>query len=148
MKNILIAFSFIAIFASCSKDKDFTEENEKEIIKYIEDNNIDATRSESGLYYVITKPGVGLRPNISSTVTVAYAGYFTHGEIFDQSSDKGVSFPLQSVIRGWTEGLTYFRKGGEGILLIPSSLGYGAADKDKIPGGSVLIFNIKLIDIK
>ena len=148
MKNILIALVLITSLASCSKDKDFTEENEKEIIKYLEDNNLDATRSESGLYYIITKPGTGLRPNVSSTVTVAYTGYFTDGKVFDKSSDAGISFPLQNVIRGWTEGITYFKKGGEGMLLIPSSLGYGSSDKDKIPGGSVLIFNIKLIGIK
>jgi len=146
MKNILILLSLITVFSSCSKD-DFVEENEKEIIKYIEDNNLDATRSDSGLYYVITKEGTGSRPNMFSVVTVAYTGYFTNGEIFDKSSDKGISFSLQNVIKGWTEGITYFKEGGEGILLIPSNLGYGSSDRDKIPGGSVLIFNIKLISI-
>jgi len=148
MKNILVVLAFITTLASCSKDKDFSDENEKEIIEYIEANNLDATRSESGLYYVITKPGNGIRPNIYSTVTVAYTGYFTDGEIFDSSNDAGISFPLQNVIRGWTEGITYFRKGGEGILLIPSSLGYGSSGKNDIPGGAVLIFNIKLIGVR
>jgi FKBP-type peptidyl-prolyl cis-trans isomerase FkpA len=148
MKNLLAVIAFFTILSSCSKDKDFTDENEKEIIEYIDANNLDATRSESGLYYVITKPGTGIRPNIYSTVTVAYTGYFTDGNVFDSSNDAGISFPLQNVIKGWTEGITYFRKGGEGILLIPSSLGYGSSDKDKIPGGSVLIFNIKLIGVR
>jgi len=147
MRNILIALSFIATLTSCKKDKDFSEENEKEIIKYIDENNLDATKSDSGLYYVITKQGSGERPTFSSTVTVAYSGYFTNGKIFDKSGDSGISFPLQNVIKGWTEGITYFKEGGEGILLIPSSLGYGSTDRNKIPGGSVLIFNIKLLEV-
>ena len=147
MKYLLILISLITLSTSCSKDEDFVEQNEKDIIKYIEDNNLDATRSESGLYYVINKIGSGSRPNISSNVTVAYKGYFTDGKVFDQSSDAGISFSLQGVIRGWTEGITYFKKGGEGILLIPSNLGYGSRDSNGIPGGSVLIFDIKLISI-
>ena len=147
MKYLLIIIGIVLLSSSCSKDGDFVEQNEKDIIKYIEDNNLDATRSESGLYYVINKSGSGDRPYLNSNVTVAYKGYFTDGNIFDQSGDDGISFSLQNVIRGWTEGLTYFKKGGEGILLIPSSLGYGNSDKDKIPGGSVLIFDVKLISI-
>ncbi len=147
MKYLLILLSFLTISTSCSKDEDFVEQNEKDIIKYIEDNNLDAIKSESGLYYVINKVGSGIGPNISSNVTVAYKGYFTDGKVFDQSSDSGISFSLQNVIRGWTEGITYFRKGGEGILLIPSDLGYGSSGRSGIPGGSVLIFDIKLISI-
>ena len=147
MKYLLVLLSLITISTSCSKDSDFVEQNEKDIIKYIEDNNLDATRSDSGLYYVINKSGSGARPNISSNVTVAYKGYFTDGKVFDQSSSDGISFSLQNVIRGWTEGITYFKKDGEGILLIPSNLGYGSSDTKGIPGGSVLIFDIKLIDL-
>ena len=147
MKYLLVLLSLITISTSCSKDSDFVEQNEKDIVKYIEDNNLDATRSDSGLYYVTNKSGSGARPNISSNVTVAYKGYFTDGKVFDQSSSDGISFSLQNVIRGWTEGITYFKKDGEGILLIPSNLGYGSSDTKGIPGGSVLIFDIKLIDL-
>lgn len=147
MKYFLIIISILTFSTSCSKDEDFSEQNEKDIIKYIEDNNLDATRSDSGLYYVINKPGISLPPHEYSEVTVAYKGYFTNGEVFDESTDNGIKFSLQNVISGWTEGIGYFRKGGEGILLIPSDLGYGSSDKSSIPGGSVLIFDIKLIDI-
>lgn len=147
MKYLIIIISLFTLSTSCSKDEDFVEQNEKDIIKYIEDHNLDATRSESGLYYVINEAGYGITPNINSNVTVAYKGYFTDGEVFDQSGESGISFSLQNVIRGWTEGITYFKKGGEGILLIPSNLGYGSSDSSGIPGGSVLIFDIKLIKI-
>ena len=51
------------------------------------------------------------------------------------------------MIQGWTEGITYFREGGNGILLIPYQLGYGESGRGSIPGGSVLIFDISLIRI-
>ncbi len=145
MKYLIILLSLITI--SCSKEDDFAEQNENEINAYIEKNNLDAIKSESGLYYVINKAGTGLTPGISSDVKVSYTGYFTNGEVFDKSSSEGITFNLQNVIKGWTEGIRYFRKGGEGILLIPSSLGYGTKDRSGIPAGSVLIFNIKLIKI-
>jgi FKBP-type peptidyl-prolyl cis-trans isomerase len=148
MKNLLSALLVLTVFISCSKDKgttmDYTAKNEKEITDYIAKNNLTATKTKSGLYYVINKLGTGVQPTASSNVTVAYKGYFTDGRIFDQSNSAGISFGLNQVIPGWTEGITYFKTGGEGVLLIPSHLGYGNNDSGPIPGGSVLIFDIKL----
>lgn len=121
--------------------------NESEIVKYIADNNLKAQRTDSGLYYVITEEGTGKQPTAASEVTVAYKGYFTNKEVFDQSDEKGISFPLQNVVRGWTEGIPYFKEGGKGILLIPSELGYGDTGAGPIPGGSVLVFDINLISV-
>jgi FKBP-type peptidyl-prolyl cis-trans isomerase FkpA len=69
-----------------------------------------------------------------------------NGEVFD-SSTSGISFNLQQVIKGWTEGITYFKEGGTGILLVPAHLGYGNNDYRGIPGGSVLIFEVELISV-
>ena len=126
----------------------FTEANQKEIEKYISDNNLDAKKTASGLYYVIEKEGEGKNPIVSSTVRVAYKGSFTNGKVFDQSDAEGISFPLNRVIKGWTEGIPLFKVGGEGKLLIPSNLGYGNGGTGGIPGGSVLVFDIKLLEIK
>ena len=144
----------IALFASCDSDlkeievKDYTVENEAEIKQYIEDNDLVAERSDSGLYYIIEEPGTGEQPTASSNVTVAYKGYFTNGDVFDASDEDGVSFPLNGVISGWTEGIPYFKEGGKGKLLIPSYLAYGSKYYNGIPGGSVLIFDIHLITVK
>jgi FKBP-type peptidyl-prolyl cis-trans isomerase FkpA len=54
---------------------------------------------------------------------------------------------LNQVILGWREGITYFKEGGEGILLIPSDLGYGDSGSGSIPGGAVLVFDINLIRV-
>jgi len=148
MKTFIYTF-FLALFLiSCSDDDSpNTAQTEADIIEYIESNNLDATKSATGLYYVITNQGNGSKPNSNSNVTVAYKGYFLDGTVFDQSGSQGVSFNLQQVISGWTEGITYFNVGGEGMLLVPSNLGYGSNNYNGIPGGSVLIFDIKLLKV-
>lgn len=151
-------YSFLALiavlFMSCSKDEpkeqpfvDYTVQNEAQIKDYIAKNNLVATRTSRGLYYVITEAGTGKQPSITSNVTVAYKGYYTDKKIFDQSKDSGLSFNLQGVIKGWTEGIPFFKEGGSGILIIPAHLGYGSYDYNGIPAGSVLVFDIKLITV-
>ncbi len=150
MKYTLIAL-FALFIISCNGDDDsvvdYIEANEKEIVDYIAEHNLNATRSSSGLYYVIDEAGTGTQPTSTSNVTVAYKGYFTSGTVFDQSDANGISFGLQQVISGWTEGIRYFKEGGNGILLIPSHLGYGNSGRGSIPGGAVLIFDIELIAV-
>ena len=154
MKNtFLIAFALI-LFTSCGNDDtsnntfiDYTEENDAEILAYIEANELSAQKTDSGLYYVIDNQGTGVQPTSSDNVTVAYKGYFTNGTVFDASDEDGISFNLNQVIPGWTEGITYFNEGGSGILLIPSHLAYGSFNYNGIPGGSVLIFDVTLISV-
>ncbi|WP_264563534.1 FKBP-type peptidyl-prolyl cis-trans isomerase [Flavobacterium sp. N3904] len=151
MKHLLSALLALTLFISCTKDKeatvDYVAKNEQEIKDYITKNKLTAQRSETGLYYVINEPGTGAQPTATSNVTVAYKGYFTNGTIFDQSDAKGISFGLNQVIKGWTEGIPHFKTGGSGILLVPAHLGYGSYDYSSIPGGSVLIFDVKLISV-
>ncbi|MDI5896437.1 FKBP-type peptidyl-prolyl cis-trans isomerase [Flavobacterium yafengii] len=152
MKSTLLALISL-LFVSClsdneaSKPVDYTVQNEKEIVDYIAKNKLTATKTDSGLYYVVNEAGAGAQPTASSNVTVAYKGYFTNGNVFDESKPEGISFGLNQVIKGWTEGIPFFKEGGNGVLLIPSHLGYGSNDNGPIPGGSVLIFNVKLIKV-
>ena len=127
--------------------KDYTAENEKEITDYIAKNNLTAQRTSTGLYYVINETGEGTQPTATSKVTVIYKGYYTNGTIFDPGKSEGVSFALNGVIKGWTEGIPYFKTGGSGILLVPSHLGYGPFNYRGIPGGSVLVFDVKLLSV-
>ncbi len=151
MKYSLLALVF-TILISCESDKktediDYVAKNEQEISAYIADNNLNAQRSDSGLYYVINKVGTGTQPTSTSNVTVAYKGYYLNGNVFDESDAEGISFGLNQVIKGWTEGIPYFKEGGNGILLVPAHLGYGNNDYRGIPGGSVLIFDVRLISV-
>ena len=123
---------------------DYEVENEEEIVAYIADNNLDATASGSGLYYVIEEEGTGAQPEADSNVTVVYKGYFTNGTVFDETDELGISLNLNQVIPGWSEGMQYFKEGGSGKLLIPSSLAYGRYGTSSIPGGAVIIFDVNL----
>ncbi|GAA4943307.1 FKBP-type peptidyl-prolyl cis-trans isomerase [Algibacter agarivorans] len=146
MKNSLFILVLI-LLTSCSKNDeiiDYPTQNDEEIKAYIATNNLNAIKSNSGLYYVINEQGPGEQPIQTDRVKVAYKGYLTDGSIFDENA-TGYDTNLQDVIRGWTEGITYFNEGGSGILLIPAHLAYGSSDYSTIPGGSVLIFEIELI---
>jgi FKBP-type peptidyl-prolyl cis-trans isomerase FkpA len=147
MRTYLCIIISLLFFISCSEDKSEEPQTEADIIAYIEANNLNATRTSSGLYYVIDNEGSGSRPTSTSNVTVAYKGYFLDGGTFDQSSDSGISFGLNQVIPGWTEGIQLFKEGGEGMLLIPYNLGYGLNGRPSIPGGAVLLFDIQLISV-
>ena len=147
MKHVINLFSFVLILSSCNKEKRQAEKDEEIIKKYITNNNLNAKPTGSGLYYVVETAGTGDQPTSSSQVKVAYTGYFTNAKVFDESPATGVTFGLQQVIKGWTEGIPFFKEGGKGILLIPSKLGYGASGTNGIPANSVLIFNVELIDV-
>jgi FKBP-type peptidyl-prolyl cis-trans isomerase FkpA len=158
MKHLLSALLVLTLFISCTKEIkikdeeneapiDYVAKNEQEIVDYIAKNKLEAKKSNSGLYYVITDPGTGTQPTASSNVTVAYKGYFTNGSVFDESDAAGISFGLNEVIKGWTEGIPLLKTGGSGILLVPAHLGYGNSDYSSIPGGSTLIFDVKLIKV-
>lgn len=139
----------LLINVSCGKKKaeEQAKKDDEIILKYINDHNLTATKTASGLYYVIETNGGGQNPSSNSQVRVAYKGYFTTGEVFDESDASGIIFGLQQVIEGWTEGIPYFKEGGTGKLLIPSALAYGEKGTQGIPGNTVLIFDIHLIDV-
>ena len=149
MKKILITLTLV-LSLSCSKDNppiDYVTQNDEDIQAYISENNLNAQKSSSGLYFVIDEEGTGEQPTQTDDVTVAYKGYYLNDSVFDQSDANGISFNLQQVIAGWTEGITYFKENGNGMLLIPAHLGYGNNNYQGIPGGSVLIFDISLISV-
>ena len=145
--KFIFIFSFIAMY-SCSED--IMEKNMKEIEEYLSDNNLNAESTASGLYYIIDNPGTGEKPTIQNTVTVHYHGYFTNGNVFDSSINRGTpaEFPLSQVIQGWQEGIPLFGKGGFGQLFIPSHLAYGENPPPGIPSNAVLIFDVELIDFE
>lgn len=154
MKHVFTALLVMTLFISCSNDSnlqridttDYTEKNDKEIQDYLTKNNLTATKTSSGLCYIINEQGTGPNPTTASTVTVVYKGTLTNGTVFDQNA-AGATFPLNKLILGWQEGLPKFKEGGSGILLIPSRLGYGNTQVQNIPSGSVLIFEIKLTKV-
>ncbi len=104
----------------------------------------------SGLQYQIIKEGSGPNPKPEDSVEVNYRGTLIDGSEFDSSFKRNqtVTFPLNGVIKGWTEGIPLMKVGGKAKFFIPAELGYGPMDRPKIPGNSVLIFEVDLISIK
>lgn len=124
------------------------------ITDYLTGNNITATPTESGLYYIETEKGTGPEAEPGDVVTVHYKGTLLDGRTFDSSFDRGepISFPLGEgrVIRGWEEGIDMMSKGGKATLIVPSSLAYGP----QAPPGSIiepfspLVFEVELVDVQ
>lgn len=106
--------------------------------------------AKSGLLYKVEKEGTGDAPKDSDTVVVNYKGTLTDGKEFDNSYTRGepLSFRLDGVIPGWTEGLKNIKKGGKIQLVIPPDLAYGKTGVPGIPANSTLVFDVELLDIK
>ncbi len=102
--------------------------------------------TDSGLQYKTIKEGNGPSPTASDTVTVNYKGTLIDGKEFD--SGEGISFPLNGVIKGWTEGLQLMKAGGSTRFFIPSDLAYGPSGPPNIGPNSTLIFDVDLLSIK
>lgn len=109
------------------------------------------TTTKSGLKYRILRKSEGAKPKASNEVTVHYKGWLDDGKEFDSSYKRGetISFPLNRVIPGWTEGMQLVGKGGMIELEIPSELGYGTRGAPgAIPPNATLHFIVELKDIK
>ena len=142
LKALLFFIAVISV-ASCKKD-DQRDIDQQLIEDYILENNLDADSTSSGLYYVIEEPGSSAHPTINDQVTVNYIGFLLNHNVFDEGFN--VTFGLDQVIAGWQEGIPLFGKGGKGLLIIPSHLGYGDRTFAGIPANSVLVFEIHLLD--
>ena len=153
MRLINLVFSMILALAltGCSnKDKDdhkctTAAEDDVNMQNYISANGITATKHASGLYYQIIEPGSGATPTISSTVKANYTGKFTNNTSFDSGT---ASFPLGNVIAGWQIGIPLIKQGGKIKLIIPPYLAYGCYDYRGIPGNSVLVFDVELLEVQ
>ncbi|HEX6180709.1 MAG TPA: FKBP-type peptidyl-prolyl cis-trans isomerase [Chitinophagaceae bacterium] len=104
----------------------------------------------SGLQYEVIAEGTGPKPVITDSVTCHYRGTLLDGTPFDDSFKRGqpITFSLRSVIPGWTEGLQLMNTGSKYRFYVPYTLGYGSFDYGPIPGGSMLTFDVELLEVK
>lgn len=108
------------------------------------------TALPSGLQYEIITEGTGPKPSASSKVTCHYHGTLIDGTVFDSSVKRGqpATFPLNMVIKGWTEGLQLMPQGSKWRFFIPADLGYGDRQVSaQIGPNSTLIFEVELLGI-
>jgi len=134
---------------------------------YLTEKNIVTEKTESGLRYIITKPGIGENGKSGQIVKVNYTGYMLDGQYFD-SSDKSVAeqkgiydarrepytpydvtIDQTGVIKGWHEALKLMNKGSKATIYVPSSLAYGPQQRSEIiKPNSVLVFDLEVVDLK
>lgn len=133
---------------------------------FLAQKNIEANRTESGLFYIVTQEGSGEQPQQGDSVSVNYVGKLMDGTVFDTSYEElaqeaGVynenrtyspfSFPIgkRQVIAGWDEGLMLLNEGSKATFYIPSGLAYGQRGSGRrIPPNSPLIFDVELVEVK
>jgi peptidylprolyl isomerase len=116
------------------------------------ESDLKYTETESGLKYIDVEVGTGAIPQSGQTVVVHYTGTLTDGTKFDSSRDRNSPFSFKigtgQVIRGWDEGLSTMRVGGQRQLIIPPELGYGARGAGGvIPANATLLFDVELLRI-
>ncbi len=128
--------------ANLKAGQDFLEDNQKKP---------GVTSLPSGLQYEVITDGSGPKPTATSKVTCHYHGTLIDGTVFDSSVQRGqpATFPLNMVIKGWTEGLQLMPQGSKWRFFIPSHLGYGDRQVSaQIGPNSTLIFEVELLDIQ
>ena len=109
-----------------------------------------AKKTASGLIYTEVKAGEGDMPKATDTVKVHYTGKLTDGTVFDSSVKRGepATFPLNGVVKCWTEGLQLMKVGGKATLVCPSDIAYGDQGRPpQIKPGATLVFDVELLEI-
>jgi len=153
MKHTLISAALglaVATLSACGQSSDPNVQPAAAPAATATLENSQMITTASGLKYEILTEGAGPKPTATDTVTVHYKGTLTNGKVFDSSYDRGepISFPLNGVIKGWTEGLQLMSVGSKYRLTIPASLGYGAAGAGGvIPPNATLVFEVELLKI-
>ena len=139
------------------------------IEKFLEENNIEAEKTESGIFYVMKEEGSGEQASAGDTVKVNYSGHVLNGPFFDtndealakekelfneQRAAQGGYAPLEfvlgqgRVIKGWDEGIALLKEGGKATLYIPSPLAYGPRQRSaEIVANSILVFDVELVEV-
>jgi FKBP-type peptidyl-prolyl cis-trans isomerase FkpA/FKBP-type peptidyl-prolyl cis-trans isomerase FklB len=129
------------------------EETKAEGEKFLEENKTKSgvITTQSGLQYKVITEGTGIKPSAEDTVKVHYKGQLLDGTVFDSSLERGepVSFPLNGVIRGWTEGVQLMPVGSKYLFWIPADLAYGPQSPSQlIKPNSTLEFEVELLEVK
>lgn len=143
------------------QEKHTTEQKAKDeqlLQDYFKTNNLQPTKTASGLYYLVEREGAGATPTSGQAVTVNYTGRTLDGKVFDSNTDPalGHAEPFTfnvgqgNVIQGWDEGVMLLKKGAKAKLFIPSGLAYGSQSPNPaaIPNDAILMFDIEVLKIE
>ena len=153
VRAVMTAFSNDMREKAATASKEAGEKNTKEGEKFLAENKTKpgVKTTASGLQYLVEKEGSGTTPKETDTVVVNYRGTMIDGTEFDSSYKRGepATFPVNRVIKGWTEALQLMKPGGKYKLFIPSNLAYGPGGAGgDIGPNATLIFEVELLSAK
>lgn len=158
IQRFFLLIPAVLLLAGCSKDEPATASKSESAVptgpvaNATNAPSTDVVTTASGLKYQVLKRGTGtVSPKASDTVKVHYHGTLLDGTVFDSSVQRGepISFPLNAVIPGWTEGLQLMKVGDKFKFTIPPDLAYGPnSPSPKIPPNSTLVFEVELLGIQ
>lgn len=150
MKKLALLTLLLPLLAGCMKDDfvDYTIVDEEIISEYLTENNIQAERDPSGLYYKIINEGTGAPIGDDVTqddkVTFSFKGYLTNGSVFADTEGENITQYLSQILLGFRIGLPKINREGEIHLYVPSGLAYGSSGNSGVPANSVVIFEVKV----
>lgn len=150
----VVAFVLLFIYRRATAGRRASSQlNRQYAQEFLEQNStrVGVIVTDSGLQLEVLQQGTGtVHPQEQDRVLVHYVGQLSNGKVFDSSiaRNEPVAFPLNRVIKGWTEGLQLMVEGEKVRLFIPPDLGYGDQDMGVIPPGSLLIFDVELLKIE
>ena len=151
---LVVAFVLLFIYRRATAGRRINSQlNRQKAQEFLDQNStrVGVIVTDSGLQLEVLQMGTGtVHPQEHDRVLVHYVGQLSNGTVFDSSvaRNEPVAFPLNRVIRGWTEGLQLMVEGEKVRLFIPPDLGYGDQDMGVIPPGSLLIFDVELLKIE
>lgn len=144
--RVVSAAVFLGILAGCSKGDPGQNLRASEAFMAENAKKPGVAATTSGLQYQVLQPGGGQQPTAQDSVTVNYKGSLIDGKVFD--SGEGISFPLNGVIPGWTEGLQLMKEGAKYRFFIPPALAYGESGAGRvIPPNAALVFEVDLLKV-
>ena len=149
--KVLIFTFLIPFFISCGQE-DIAIDEDLEIEKYLEANNITAEPVEDGLYVIKERTGIGKEIDINSEVQVYYTGYLLKGMTIFDSIETGepYTFKMESSnnIEGWNRSFELLREGDSAKIIMHSKWAYGANKYGSIPAYSTIIFDVSIVSVK
>lgn len=141
----------LALCISACSVPDYTTEGKNNQVQaietYLDKHEIEAKKTESGLFYQIKNPGGEEKPTINDTVLVHYKGKLLSGKVFESTmGGPPASVHLKKAIEGWQEGIPMLGRKGRAVFIIPPYLAYGDRRVGSIPNDATLIFELYLVD--
>jgi FKBP-type peptidyl-prolyl cis-trans isomerase FkpA len=157
INGVLLVSSLLATVTGFAQDRESVQKSadDRLIKEYLTRNHLNATKTSSGLYYIITQKGSGDRAKPGQKVSMNYLGKFLDGKKFDANVDDNFKStrPFQftlgigQVIKGWDEGVQLLNPGSRATFFLPSGIAYGERAMGPIPANSVLVFDVELVSV-